>query len=350
VLIPAHNEAASIAQTIRSLARQSRRPDDVIVVCDNCNDNTAAISAAHGAYVMETVGNKDKKAGALNQALAMVLPHLGPDDLILAMDADSQLSPNWLRSALSLLNTSPRVGGVCSAFLGESGHGLLGQLQRNEYFRYARHINRHNQTPVLSGTGTMFRVRSLREIARERGHQLPGISGEYYNTQSITEDGEITLALKTIGYRCWTTKGTETITEVMPTWRDLYRQRLRWQRGTLGDLTRYGFTSVTAIYWFKQVVIHLGFVTTIACWLIMAVSLRQHIGLNLGWTVGILSITLIERIITVRRAGFWGVVLAIMLLPEFCYDLFRITFFARALYDAALNNDVQWNHVIKTNA
>jgi poly-beta-1,6-N-acetyl-D-glucosamine synthase len=350
VLIPAHNEAPSIGQTLRSLRRQTRLPDNVIVVCDNCTDETAAISAAHGARVMSTAGNSAKKAGALNQALEVILPRMSRDDMILAMDADSQLSQDWIRSAAEMLHMYPRVGGVCGAFLGEAGYGILGQFQRNEFYRYARHINRRSQTPVLSGTGTLFRVRALREIARERGLILPGIPGDCYNTESITEDNEMTLALKSIGYRCWSAPGTRTLTEVMPTWRDLFRQRLRWQRGALGDLRRYGLTKVTAGYWLKQILIYLAFVCSIMCWLIMGISMRHHVGFNLSWTVGILSVTLIERVLTVRKAGFLGTLIAALIVPEFIYDIFRLTFFARALYDFALNRDVQWNHVVKGNA
>ena len=69
VLVPAHDEAASIGTTLRALQAQTRRPDRVVVVADNCTDDTVAIARAAGAEVVETVGNTDKKAGALNQAL-----------------------------------------------------------------------------------------------------------------------------------------------------------------------------------------------------------------------------------------------------------------------------------------
>ncbi len=40
VLVPAHNESAAIIETLDSLAQQTYRPDRVIVVADNCTDNT----------------------------------------------------------------------------------------------------------------------------------------------------------------------------------------------------------------------------------------------------------------------------------------------------------------------
>jgi hypothetical protein len=53
VFIPAHNEAASIGATLRSLREQTRPPSHVVVVCDNCTDDTAAIgrqARRHGIH------------------------------------------------------------------------------------------------------------------------------------------------------------------------------------------------------------------------------------------------------------------------------------------------------------
>ena len=70
VLVPAHNETLTIGATLESLWGQARRPEKVVVVADNCTDDTADVARRGGAEVFTTVGNSDKKAGALNQALA----------------------------------------------------------------------------------------------------------------------------------------------------------------------------------------------------------------------------------------------------------------------------------------
>jgi cellulose synthase/poly-beta-1,6-N-acetylglucosamine synthase-like glycosyltransferase len=145
---------------------------------------------------MRTVGNTAKKAGALNQALTRLLPHLCDNDQVLVMDADSHLNPAWLAAATDALCREQAGGAVCGVFLGEPGGGLVSQLQRNEYVRYARQVGRHRQAPVLSGTGTLFRASCLREVARERGHRLPGTPGEYYSSDSITEDASRSPAVK----------------------------------------------------------------------------------------------------------------------------------------------------------
>jgi biofilm PGA synthesis N-glycosyltransferase PgaC len=346
-VIPAHNEARSIAATIWSLRRQSRVPDRVVVVCDNCTDETADIALLNGGEVISTVGNRAKKAGALNQALARLLPCLRDGDQVLVMDADSRLNPDWLAAAAAALRRHQASGAVCGVFLGEQGSGLVGQLQRNEYIRYARQVGRHRQAPVLSGTGTLFRASSLREVARERGHRLPGTLGEYYSSDSITEDDEITLALKTLGRRCLAVAGCQTMTELMPTWGDLWRQRIRWQKGALNDLRRYGLTKVTSWYWVRQCVIYAGLLASLACWLIMGASFTSHPGVNTAWTAAVLAVNFAERLWTVRRGGRQGMLLSALMVPEFTYDAWRMAVFLRAAMDELTHREIPWGHVIR---
>jgi cellulose synthase/poly-beta-1,6-N-acetylglucosamine synthase-like glycosyltransferase len=345
VVIPAHNEAATIAQTIRSLRRQTLPVASIAVVCDNCTDDTAAVAAAQGAEVMITQGNTARKAGALNQALARILPRLGNNDYLLAMDADSALCPGWLETAARVLALDRRVGAICGAFLGEPGGGIVGQIQRNEYYRYARIINRRWQAVVLSGTGSLFRARALQEIARERGSRLPGAPGQYYRHTSITEDDEITLAMKTLGWKCLCPTRCETLTEVMPTWGALWTQRMRWQKGTLGDLSAYGLTKVTRWYWLRQAGLYGGFAVSFACLGIMIASLVTAPGISVGWTVGILSVTLVERTVTVRRGGWRAMLLAAVILPEAYYSLWQGWLFFCAAYAAIQRREISWGHL-----
>src|SRR5262249_37591163 len=160
--------------------QQTRPPDEVMVVCDNCTDETAGIAAACGARVIVTAGNTARKAGALNQALHQELPALDGSDLVLLMDADSALSEAWIEAAIAALGADRGLGGVCGTYLGADEKGVLRQLQRNEFVRASRLVPRRGSLWVLSGTGTMFRARVLREVARERGRRLPGIPGEFY--------------------------------------------------------------------------------------------------------------------------------------------------------------------------
>ena len=351
VLIPAHNEAESIGGTLRSLRNQTRLPDQVIVVCDNCSDDTAAISLRHGAYAWVTVGNTARKAGALNQALNRVLPVLDGRDLVLLMDADSRLCRDWIRNATDALRRDPRLGGVCGTYTGEATPGMLGQLQRNEFVRATRLVPRRAALWVLSGTGTMFRVPVIREVARERGRLLPGRPGEYYSSSSITEDYEITLALKTLGFRCLAAPGCAAVTEVMPSWRYLFRQRLRWQSGTLAALREYGITRATWGNWARQAFFYIRYCAQLACWVILGYSLAVHPGVHMPfWVVLMISVIYLERIITVRDAGPKGVLLAVLLIPEWCYGMFDGLYLFQALRTELTGGDLSWGHVARSDA
>jgi hypothetical protein len=142
VLIPAHNEEASLGHTIASLRAQSHPPERVIVVADNCTDSTAAIARRAGVEVFESVDNTEKKAGALNQALAQLLPGQGDNDLVMVMDADTVLDDEFLEAAVARFTSDRALMALGGLFYGEEGAGLIGQLQRNEYIRYARDIRR----------------------------------------------------------------------------------------------------------------------------------------------------------------------------------------------------------------
>ena len=108
VLIPAHNEAAAIAATLTSLLSQSHRPERVVVVADNCTDETADIARRMGVEVFETKDNKHKKAGALNQAMGELLPGQGDNDLVMVMDADTTLDQGFLAAAVARMTATER--------------------------------------------------------------------------------------------------------------------------------------------------------------------------------------------------------------------------------------------------
>ena len=247
VLVPAHDEEAVLGLTLDSLAAQSRAPDRVVVVADNCSDATVDVARAHGVEVVETVGNTEKKAGALNQQLARMLPDSEPRDVVMVMDADSTISVDFLEVALGLLERDADLMAVGGLFFGEDGAGLIGQLQRNEFSRYQRVVARRlDRVFVLTGTASVMRVYALRAVSEARGSLIPGPPGKVYDTLAMTEDNELTLALKSLGARLTSPPQCRVTTEVMTGWHDLWRQRLRWHRGALENIGAYGLTRATA--------------------------------------------------------------------------------------------------------
>ncbi len=348
VLLPAHDEEHTLPAALASLAVQDPPADQVVVVLDRCTDGTAAVAVAHGADTFTTSDNTGRKAGALNQALAAVLPGLADDDLLMAMDADSALAPGFLATALAWLDAHPGDGAVGGVFAGRDGGGLIGALQRNEYARYAREVARRGaRATVLTGTATLFRVATLRAVAAARGRTLPGRPGQVYDEAALTEDNEITLAVRTLGLGAASPRGCGVLTEVMTTWRDLWHQRLRWQRGALENLRAYGLTRVTAPYVAKQAAMYAGILAVTLFLLATALfAATGELGPPRGFWLAVTALFVVERVVTVRRRGRRAMLLAAPVVVEFGYDLFQQAVFLRAAADLAGHRAPHWHHPI----
>jgi poly-beta-1,6-N-acetyl-D-glucosamine synthase len=350
VLIPAHNEEALIGEALESLAAQTRIADEVIVIADNCTDQTFPIARAHEAVAAASFGNGDKKAGALNQTLARVLPQFSDNDAVLIMDADTSLSQNFISAATRALRKpegdGARVGAVGGIFLGYPLNGFLAHLQNNEYVRYAREIGRRKgRADVLTGTASLFSVRALRDVlrARESGDVPP--STGVCDVKALTEDNELTLALKHLGYRCVSPRECTVGTELMPSAGRLFHQRLRWQRGALENLLVYGLTRTTLPYILRQMMIYMAvafvpfFVTTFAYqW-----ATTRTIPWSWFW-LAVTSFVAFERVWSVKRGGWRAVLLAAAIVPEVLYDLVLHAVYIKSLTDVATHARETWDH------
>jgi cellulose synthase/poly-beta-1,6-N-acetylglucosamine synthase-like glycosyltransferase len=350
VLIPAHNEEASLSRTIGSLLDQSYRPDRVLVVADNCTDSTVAVARRAGVEVVETVGNTEKKAGALNQVLSRLLPHQGDNDVVMVMDADTVLDPGFLEAAVIRFTTDRALMAVGGLFYGDQGEGLLGQFQRNEYIRYAREMRRRRgRVFVLTGTASIFRPRALRAVADSRGVTIPGRWGDVFDTAALTEDNELTIALKSLGALMISPGDCTVVTEVMPTWKALWAQRLRWQRGALENLGAYGMTPQTSRYWAQQFGIGYGVIALAAYFLLTLVtvlSLDHWVWFPFWVCLGALFTA--ERLLTAWRGGWRARVVAVALVPELFYSAFLTLVFVKAVVDISLGRQASWKHVTRT--
>ncbi|HEX4049382.1 MAG TPA: glycosyltransferase family 2 protein [Steroidobacteraceae bacterium] len=87
VLVPAHNEAGAVAATVHSILPQLRRGDRLLVVADNCSDDTPAVAAAAGAEVIERRNLEQRGKGFALDFGVQHLAQRAPDVLII-VDAD----------------------------------------------------------------------------------------------------------------------------------------------------------------------------------------------------------------------------------------------------------------------
>ena len=92
VLVPAHNESIGLQPTLADLKSQLRQGDRLVVIADNCTDDTAAIAKQMGAEV--TVRNDTTKIGkgyALDWGVRFLSDQ--PPEIVIIVDADCRVSP-----------------------------------------------------------------------------------------------------------------------------------------------------------------------------------------------------------------------------------------------------------------
>jgi len=330
LLIPAHDEEVGIEAAMASVEAQTKRPTRRIVVSDNSTDRTVELARARtGWEVWETVDNTGKKGGALNQAWARLEPALSGSDYIVTMDADTILDERFVEAAFAkyeqAIARGRTLGGVCANFSGLQLDTALGVLQMMEYAR-AEKINRSRGglAPVLAGAATMFSVEALRSVSRMRGHLYEPV---------LTEDYELSIALRVNGYTTMAPRTCKARTDLMPTVGMLWAQRLRWYRGAFECLRSHGFKRGTRadIGW-------LAFSLWAAAsrWLFL-VALTATV-LTIGhmafspWLLLLFAFASGIRMVQVRDLGWKYVLLAGVMVEELYYAFFLEAALWRSFY------------------
>ncbi|MEX0269914.1 glycosyltransferase family 2 protein [Leptolyngbyaceae cyanobacterium UHCC 1019] len=92
ILIPAHNEAVGIGATLETLLGQLTRIDQLVVVADNCTDETAAVARDMGVTTIERFDETRRGKGyALDFGMDFLATH--PPDVVVIVDADCLVAP-----------------------------------------------------------------------------------------------------------------------------------------------------------------------------------------------------------------------------------------------------------------
>jgi biofilm PGA synthesis N-glycosyltransferase PgaC len=237
VMIPAHDEQDSIGVTITALKRQTRTPDRIVVIADNCGDNTAGVARQYGATVMETVGNRDKKTGALNQGWEH---HHKGFEYIAGVDADTVLEPDALQHLEKELREDRNVGGVMARYTFHQEGGMLVRMQRVEFSDWTDSLlhNKRN-TYVLGGQLSLFRASALLKVAEKR-------MGVPWDTSSQVEDMQLTGDLRGLGYKTTVNPEARAYPGAMHNLKSLWAQRQKWDQGIARLIMTSGLNKWTA--------------------------------------------------------------------------------------------------------
>lgn len=236
IIIPAHNEELTIGATLES-ARRLVPVENIHVVADGCDDDTAAIARSYGAQVL-AFSTARGKAGGIEAAVAH-FELCRRFAVVLILDADTQLDENYVERGLALLN-DPAMSAVAGYAhttwrpeqLSMVGRFLVSYRTRlyavMQWIKYGQTWRYTNVTPIVPGFASMYRTKALAQM----DINPPGL---------VIEDFNMTFELhrKRLGKIafdpavCGWTQDPDNL-------KDYYRQIRRWWLGFWQTLRRHG--------------------------------------------------------------------------------------------------------------
>lgn len=233
-IVPAHNEALGIAQTVKSLEAVDypRELFRVIVVADNCSDDTAKKAREAGATVLERQ-NKDLRGKGY--ALAHAFEHVLGDaahatDAVVVVDADTLISRNLLHAFAARLV----AGNVAvQAHYGVQNPNASWRTRLMKIalamFHQVRSIGRERLkvSAGLRGNGMCFRTSLLREVP--------------HDAYSLVEDLEYGIRLGRRGFRVAYAWEADVLGEMVSGGKASVSQRNRWEDGRAQMLKLHGW-------------------------------------------------------------------------------------------------------------
>ncbi|WP_297573715.1 glycosyltransferase family 2 protein [uncultured Deefgea sp.] len=219
ILVPAHNEAASLPKTLSALVAQAQADGrcHVLVIADHCTDDTAQVARAHGAMVLERQANERGKGHALAAAFALL-----PDvPWYLIVDADSTLDPHFL--AVLRCKMAEQPDGIQARYAPHCASGDMNAPLKHWALQAFNVIRPRGRSALGEGVGLLGNGFALSNATLRR---VP------YRAGSIVEDLEYQLSLARANCKLAWLEDVAVYGE-MPQGEHAKAQRQRWEGGRL---------------------------------------------------------------------------------------------------------------------
>jgi exopolysaccharide biosynthesis WecB/TagA/CpsF family protein len=311
VLVPAHDEERLVARCVTSLLKQTYPRDffRVVVIADNCTDETAKRATRAGAEVMvRTAPDARGKGQALRWAIDRVLAEGRRLDAVVVVDADSIADPEMLASLERELAAGyPVVQGDYRLLRDQKSPGSEMVAAGFALFHGVRFAGRTRLGLAVNlvGNGMLF-SRSVLERYR-------------WNAFSGVEDLEYSIRLRLGGIKPRFAAGAVVSGPGPATRAGVARQRLRWEGGRF-NVVRHSLARLVAAGLFDAALdlatppLGLLAIATIAGTCISALAAAMHLvpaWSLVPWLVATAAIPLFV-IIGLRAAGTPGIALRVI--------------------------------------
>ena len=226
ILIPAHNESEVISKTLKSLLPQLDGSERVVVIADNCSDDTAELARSFNVEVIERTHATNRGKG---YALDFGLSHLESDapDIVVMLDADCIVEAGGVAKIATASFESNRP--VQAVYLQNPPKNPSANDMVSTFAFLVKNLVRPtgldviNQPCLLTGTGMAFPWQIIRDAPLASGN--------------IVEDMQLGLDLAIEGH------APKLVPDAL-VWGDLPQQtaaattqRTRWEHGHIQTLT-----------------------------------------------------------------------------------------------------------------
>ena len=229
VLVPAHDEASGVAFTVTTLRAQLASGDRILVVADNCTDDTAGIARGAGAEVTE---RHDALRRGKGYALDFGIRQLeaAPPEVVVVVDADCELHPGGLERLARVCRSTGCPVQALDLMRAPPGAGLKTRIAAFAWIvkNHVRPLGAHRLgLPCqLMGTGMAFPWALIRNAPLATGH--------------LVEDMRLGLDLAAAGAAPVFCVDALVTSDFPTDAGGIADQRTRWERGHLGVIVREG--------------------------------------------------------------------------------------------------------------
>lgn len=222
VLIPAYNAAAYLGEALDSLLRQTRPPDEILIVDDGSSDATPEIARSYGGRVTLLQQNRRGPGAARNLGM-----RTAKGDYIAFLDADDVCAPERLERQLEALQRSPAAV-VCF-----TGHYIFEGDQRLHDYPVVPAAPGTDSldyltTCIFVGATAMFDRRRAEGLAFPEHMKAPG-EDMIFNALLATR-GEVVCVRETLyGYRAHSSQSSVEY-RAGATTNPFFEYRLNWAK------------------------------------------------------------------------------------------------------------------------